>query len=143
MKELNFRVLRENGLYSASVRYKSKSGSGVVTVIGAKTYEELKQKVKDATLDFLSDGFGEKIGLVNPKIRLQLQEKLMDYGNKERILIAGNPEGAGYRAISNSRLNLDIYNDDFELLRENLVEELQKRRYQDKNVEFRLEEVLD
>ncbi|MBU2496987.1 MAG: hypothetical protein KJ767_02930 [Nanoarchaeota archaeon] len=145
-KELIYEVkMQEDGTYLAVANYKGSYKNKPISAtipIDARTYKELKQRVKDITLDFLSDGFGEKIGLYNPKIRLHLQEKLIDYGNKESILIAGNPEGAGYRAISNSKLNLDIYNEDLEILRGELLKRV-KESASDRNVEFRLEEVLD
>ncbi|MBU2496749.1 MAG: hypothetical protein KJ767_01675 [Nanoarchaeota archaeon] len=145
-KELIYRITKqEDGTYLAVAKYEGFYKNKLINAtipIDARTYGELKQRVKDATLDFISDGFGEKIGLVNPKIKLLYSELLSNNHDSENILISGNPEGQGYRVISNSNLNLDIYNEDLDVLRENLIEELQKRGYQDKNVEFRLEEVL-
>jgi len=138
MKELTFEVSKqEDGWYLASATYGK--GSGMVTE--AEDYTSLKEKIREAIDSHFSDGYAEKVGLSpNPKIRLKLQEELRN-GGKESILIAGNPEGIGYRALCNENLNLSLYHQDLDELKSLILQEAKKQKIE-KGINFVLEEVL-
>ncbi|MBU2496991.1 MAG: hypothetical protein KJ767_02950 [Nanoarchaeota archaeon] len=139
IKELIFNVEKqEDGTYLASCEH----NNGIM-LAESLDYRSLQKEVAKTVKDYIFHGYGKKFGWPeNPKIRLIYSELFSNNHDSENILITGNPEGQGYRAVSNSNLNLNMYNEDFDVLRENLIEELQKRECK-KNVEFRLEEVLD
>jgi hypothetical protein len=131
---------QKDGWYLATTGGNLKKGSFVTEAID---YTTLKKKIREATEFLLRDDYYKELGLPeNPQIRLIYSELLFENPEAERILIVGNPESGGYRARTNTLLNLDLYHKNLDDLREHLLQEIQQQDHHDKHVEFKLEEVL-
>ncbi|RLE44155.1 hypothetical protein DRJ16_02785 [Candidatus Woesearchaeota archaeon] len=141
MVEVRVEVKKQkDGWYLATTGNTLEKGSFVTE---APDYTTLKRKIKEAIKLLLRDGYHKELGLPkDPQIRLVYSELLFKNPEAERILIIGNRESGGYRARTNTLLNLDLYHKNLDGLREQLLKEIQQHGHSDKHVEFKLEEVL-
>ncbi|MBU2496755.1 MAG: hypothetical protein KJ767_01705 [Nanoarchaeota archaeon] len=140
MEEIKYKIEKRNDGWYLATADLNRGGS---IIVEAETYSSLKEKILGFTQEHLEFCRANNVPVPeNPKIKLLYSELFSNNHDSENILITGNPEGQGYRAVSNSNLNLNMYNEDFDVLREELLQRIQES-VNDRNVEFRLEEVLD
>ena len=142
MNEIAFEVSKqEDGYYIATTKNTLKKG-GFVTE--APDYDTLKEKIREGMEFFLEDGYHKELGLSeNPQIRLLYSELLFENPEaKERIIIEGKPIDRGYRATSNTYVNIDLTHLNLEELKKLVSQEIRNQKQQDKEVEFKLEEIL-
>lgn len=142
MSEILFTVRRQDdGWYLATTANNLRKGR---IITEAPDYQTLLQKVEEATKGFLRDGYHEDLGLPpHPRIRLQYSEMLFQNPAAPSLLIAGKAENKGYRAQMNGeQLQLDLYHQSIDGLRDLLCEELQRLGHHGKNIEFKVEELI-
>lgn len=138
-KELIFNVKKqEDGTYLASCRH----GNGIILAEG-RNYKSLLDEVAETVGGYISEGYDKQFGWAEDlKILLVYSELLFKNPEAEKILITGIPENGGYRVRANTLLSLDLYHSDFDSLREQLLQEIQKQGHHNKHIEFRLEKIL-
>lgn len=139
--ELVFKVEKQkDGWYLASTEHRYIGGA-----TEAPDYTTLRERVKEAASFLLRDFTEEELIRFelsrNPVIRLKYSEFLISKPEKEKILIAVNPEGVGYRFVS-ELLGLNLYHEDLDTLRNQILDSVKQSPHQDKHIEFTLEEVL-
>lgn len=137
---INYKVRKqEDGWYLATADL----GDNGSLIVEGEDYASLKQKVLDFTEDHLEFCRRKEIPIPqNLQIRLTYSEFLFENPGAERIFITGNIENGGYRARTHTLLNLDLYHQQLDDLKKQLLKEIQQQGHHDKHVEFRLEEVL-
>ncbi len=142
MSEIVFAIRRQDDGWYLATTGNTLSKGGIATE--APDYSTLLQKVEEATRFFLRDGYHEELGLpAQPRMRLCYSEVLFKNPAAPTLLIAGKAEGQGYKAqIKKDQWQLDLYHQSIDGLKELLSTELQRQGQHDKNVEFRLEEVI-
>ncbi|OYT40678.1 hypothetical protein B6U80_02515 [Candidatus Pacearchaeota archaeon ex4484_26] len=141
MDEIKYEIKKKYDEYVATADLPNGGGS---IIVGAEDYASLKEKIPDLTQEHLEFCRENNIPVPkNPKISLSYNELLFENPDAERILILATQKNGGYRAGTNTLLSLDLYHESFDVLREELIKEIQQQGHQDKQVEFRLEEVLD
>jgi len=141
MDEIKYEIKKKYDEYVATADLPNGGGS---IIVGAEDYASLKEKIPDLTQEHLEFCRENNIPVPkNPKISLSYNELLFENPDAERILILATQKNGGYRAGTNTLLSLDLYHESFDVLREQLIKQIQQQGHQDKQVEFRLDEVLD
>ncbi len=141
MDEIKYEIKKKYDEYVATADLPNGGGS---IIVGAEDYASLKEKIPDLTQEHLEFCRENNIPVPkNPKISLSYNELLFENPDAERILILATQKNGGYRAGTNTLLSLDLYHESFDVLREQLIKQIQQQGHQDKQVEFRLEEVLE